>query len=188
MPSRHEIADVPARKLCPRCQRELYLSNFEEDKSQPDNLTKICANCRAETEKEAFHQQLNEAVTRIDKSSLELLNRIAAAPGKSSLVTATHAATLLQDIMGVWGGSQAFAEHMFKEYLVAPPGGQARQKYLTAVINLIKFVSEQNYVNQPLETMSDEQIAERQQQKRRELMDRLRISEGTVDGSVNRTG
>ena len=172
------------RKQCEACTKLLYLERFEKDNEQLDGMAKVCKSCSQQMADMEFCDEIHTMIRTMDSTALKTLESLGSKgpTNAKQLAALPHAATLLEDIMNVWGGSEGFAQHLMAEYLAARPGSQLRHSTIKSVMSLVKFVSEQNYVTQPLETMSDEQLEAHYAERRQLLQSKLGVFDGnTVD-------
>ena len=171
------MAEKLQRKKCAACTKQFYLARFGKDVSELDGMKPICLSCEQEIEDLAHIDKVHKMISALDATALKSLEESVTVRGGKHM-SLPHAATLLEEIMSVWGGPEGYAQHLMAEYVAAKPGSQIRHASNMAIMNLIKFVSEQKYITQPLETMSDEKLLEHRERQRIELQNKLGIFDG----------
>lgn len=153
-PSLPAQADV--KRCAGDCGMELpkTASYFDRDNQTTDGFKKICKQCRSEQRRKKEDVDVAEAVKKIDRASLILLEKSA-----RSGSDVPHMAELYQRLMEVFNGPSGFSQHFMAQYLAAEAGGSTRQKMLDAMIRMSQKVSESGAAQKSLEDLTDEDLA-----------------------------
>lgn len=177
----------PVHKTCGVCGETKPANTyyFPEDKSKLDGLhanCKACRNLSSEQKKvAALQEELDRLHDTLSASSMMLLRQMM--DDESPSTNIPHAATLMEDAVGVFGGSRGLAQHIMAEYLSARPGSMIRQKYITMLADLVKKASMERWVEQPLDSMTDDNLERLVREKRELLRRKLMVADADLHES-----
>jgi hypothetical protein len=165
-------------KACTNCNVSWTLTDsfFAKDAESPDGFKNQCKKCDQVKDECERYEEIQEQIGKLDRASVEILQSLSEKP--ATAVNLPHLATLLEDLITVWGGSMGFAQRCQAEYLAAKPGSMIRQRYNQMISKLVLESSSQGYVQVPLDKMSDEEIERAYMDRKESLKLRLIGSNG----------
>jgi hypothetical protein len=152
-----EIVDTPEGFFeCVKCCRELphTAQYFDRDEDKPSGLKNTCKECRAHERMAKETAEAQKVVKKLDKLSIELIEKAS----HKDMVNVPHVATMLEELMAVYGGAEGFAKQYMANYLATRPGSQIRARMLDGILNLTKEVTRSGSADLPLDRLEDSEV------------------------------
>lgn len=154
------LSDVPI--LCKDCGFSCgHAAAFEYFERVNGAFADYCMACQNKRQVAEVIKTRRKLMKQIDAVALAALAN--AKPGGTN---APHLATLLSEITRLFGGSEGFAAHFVGTYLNAKPGSPVRQRLLGQYLNLAAGTTATGKAALPVETMTDEELAEALEERR----------------------
>lgn len=165
-------------KACTKCGLDLPIDMFGRDISKADGLKPVCRTCRNAEQIERQRLKDKKKIHRVTDATLELTEHAVEQTRDPRLrqELAPHLASVYEKVMTAWGGAEGFARTLRSQYDNAPEGSAMRNKILDIIWKMAEKCSEQQWVQRPLEDMTDDELEEYVQMRRIEIARRAGIT------------